>query len=290
MAFNIARYKDIEEKSYEIEVITPMFLGGANPKSAELRVPPFKGMLRFWWRAINSHLVKNGDFSNLLENESKIFGDSNKYGKSKVKISIESNEFNPDSFNPLPHKDVKFKFSAIPVGYIFKLNLISPFEIHDLFKFVSIVGSVGKRARRGFGSFTIKNEELPNDNILEYINNLLKSITHKNNYSVINNTIILNKEERSAEYPYLKKISLGKESDNYKQLLRLIGKSSHNNNSDYTGYFKNINRKGYRLASPIYVTMMKQLTEYKIIISELNVASNLKMGSNKSEQFIKDLR
>ncbi|MFZ1105749.1 MAG: type III-B CRISPR module RAMP protein Cmr1 [Hyphomicrobiaceae bacterium] len=36
----------------EFEIVTPMFLGGADPKgSAELRAASIKGALRFWWRA-----------------------------------------------------------------------------------------------------------------------------------------------------------------------------------------------------------------------------------------------
>ena len=33
-------------------VVTPMFCGGAGAGSAELRMPSFKGVLRFWWRAL----------------------------------------------------------------------------------------------------------------------------------------------------------------------------------------------------------------------------------------------
>lgn len=33
-------------------VVTPMFLGGADPEKAEFRLPSFKGVLRFWWRAL----------------------------------------------------------------------------------------------------------------------------------------------------------------------------------------------------------------------------------------------
>jgi CRISPR/Cas system CMR-associated protein Cmr1 (group 7 of RAMP superfamily) len=34
----------------EFEIVTPLFMGGANPQSSELRVPSIKGVLR-------SHLV-----------------------------------------------------------------------------------------------------------------------------------------------------------------------------------------------------------------------------------------
>jgi CRISPR-associated protein Cmr1 len=33
-------------------VVTPMFLGGSEPTKAEFRLPSFKGVLRFWWRAL----------------------------------------------------------------------------------------------------------------------------------------------------------------------------------------------------------------------------------------------
>ncbi|MBA4369031.1 MAG: type III-B CRISPR module RAMP protein Cmr1, partial [Desulfobacterium sp.] len=52
MAFYIERFKDIETKEFEVEIVTPMFLGGSDPKKAELRAPSVKGALRFWWRAL----------------------------------------------------------------------------------------------------------------------------------------------------------------------------------------------------------------------------------------------
>ncbi|WP_448374829.1 type III-B CRISPR module RAMP protein Cmr1 [Fervidobacterium sp.] len=52
-------------------LITPMFMSGALPgESPELRPSEFKGMLRFWWRAIKCE----SDISKLREEEFKIFG------------------------------------------------------------------------------------------------------------------------------------------------------------------------------------------------------------------------
>ena len=34
-------------------VTTPVFCGGAHRERAELRPPSFKGVLRFWWRALS---------------------------------------------------------------------------------------------------------------------------------------------------------------------------------------------------------------------------------------------
>ena len=65
-------------------VVTPMFLGGADPlREAELRVPSFKGALRFWWRAIMWSEVL--DLVRLRQCEAALFG-SSEAGQSKVLI------------------------------------------------------------------------------------------------------------------------------------------------------------------------------------------------------------
>lgn len=70
-----------------------MFMAGADGITPELRAPSIKGALRFWWRAMNGHLVeeKNGkwDYSLLKAKESEIFGDAgDSFGKSKIQILI----------------------------------------------------------------------------------------------------------------------------------------------------------------------------------------------------------
>ncbi|KUJ95953.1 MAG: CRISPR-associated protein TM1795 family protein [Desulfonauticus sp. 38_4375] len=72
MVYYIGRYKGIEKKEYNIEVVTPMFLGGAEINKAELRVPSIKGMLRFWWRAT----CGIEDIEELYEKESELFGNT----------------------------------------------------------------------------------------------------------------------------------------------------------------------------------------------------------------------
>jgi len=77
--------------TFTCETITPMFLSGADQSKPELRPPSIKGALRFWWRAMNGHLVekKSGkwDYSRLKEEESRIFGGTDeKSGRSKVVI------------------------------------------------------------------------------------------------------------------------------------------------------------------------------------------------------------
>ncbi|HLI12405.1 MAG TPA: type III-B CRISPR module RAMP protein Cmr1 [Alphaproteobacteria bacterium] len=56
------------------EVVTPLFLGGADPASTvELRPPSIKGALRFWWRAL-AWSRHRGDLDAIKKEEQKIFG------------------------------------------------------------------------------------------------------------------------------------------------------------------------------------------------------------------------
>ncbi len=70
MAFYIERFKGVEKREFEVEVVTPLFLGGADPKKAEIRIPSIKGALRFWWRAIYG----SDDLQDMKNRENTIFG------------------------------------------------------------------------------------------------------------------------------------------------------------------------------------------------------------------------
>jgi CRISPR-associated protein Cmr1 len=60
-------------------IVTPMFLGGANPENiAELRAPSVKGILRFWWRVFETPMSVNNNTSKLAEIENRIFGGAGK--------------------------------------------------------------------------------------------------------------------------------------------------------------------------------------------------------------------
>ena len=68
-------------------VVTPMFCAGAEPEQAELRLPSFKGVLRFWWRALSWARLR-GDLAKILEEEAELFGSSSG-GQSRVSLRFE---------------------------------------------------------------------------------------------------------------------------------------------------------------------------------------------------------
>jgi len=55
------------------EVVTPLFCGGAESVKAEVRLPSFKGVLRWWWRAL-AWSKFNGDLSEVTKAENLLFG------------------------------------------------------------------------------------------------------------------------------------------------------------------------------------------------------------------------
>lgn len=174
--------------TFECEVITPMFLSGADGRTPELRPPSIKGAMRFWWRAINGHLP----LKNLKEKESEIFGTSNdEIGRSKFNICIKKQFSSKDIVNSLweeiPYKERinnKKRTYKVPnkeyegISYLLysthmlnerpyikngssfsikiSSNNIQSFkEAVNSFAFLTFFGALGTRNRRGAGSFKV---------------------------------------------------------------------------------------------------------------------------------------
>jgi len=184
---------------FECEVITPMFMAGADGKTPELRTSEFKGMMRWWWRAIKAE----DDIDKLREEEAKIFGGTGeKEGRSKVKIKVfcsnlESNignnlklDYNLNwrfdkTSNSLIGEDAGIGYllystvllnrerSYIKPGYLFELKLSSftknEFKQALAALWLSIyLGGFGTRARRGGGNIIVLNNP-ENDFGLDFI-------------------------------------------------------------------------------------------------------------------------
>ena len=70
-------------------VVTPMFCGGADPKTnAELRLPSFKGVLRYWWRAL-AWSEYGGDLDKIKKGEDELFGSAGG-GQSRLSMRLKS--------------------------------------------------------------------------------------------------------------------------------------------------------------------------------------------------------
>jgi CRISPR/Cas system CMR-associated protein Cmr1 (group 7 of RAMP superfamily) len=155
----------MRELKVTLETVTPLFLGGADNRTPELRPPPFRGMMRYWFRALAGGVV--GDDGRALktirEKEAEIFGGADeKHGQSAVWVRLSEPKFVPESYLLLPHRD-KPKFPAIPPGVTPTLTLtlkpgaeMQKLEMTVWSLLVELtLGGVGKRSRRGFGSLRV---------------------------------------------------------------------------------------------------------------------------------------
>jgi CRISPR-associated protein Cmr1 len=175
------------------EVVTPLFLGGADPAStAELRAPSIKGMLRFWWRAL-AWSRHGGDVDAVKEEESRLFGSAGaESGEAQGSAGQASFILRVHSINGskrLSKGDV-LKQEDRPVGsgmrylgyglfgekqgqlerpclfdhgsaapFQFLVDLVSrrPFDssILNALKVMGLLGGLGSRVRRGYGSLSL---------------------------------------------------------------------------------------------------------------------------------------
>ena len=67
-------------------VVTPLFCAGADQRRAELRLPSFKGVLRFWWRALAWSRL-DGNLHAIREQEDWLFGSAGG-GQSRLSMHL----------------------------------------------------------------------------------------------------------------------------------------------------------------------------------------------------------
>ncbi|MDO9559803.1 MAG: type III-B CRISPR module RAMP protein Cmr1 [Syntrophales bacterium] len=177
--FFISRFKDVERREYECEVVTPLFLGGADPKKAELRAPPVKAAMRYWWRA----LYDGSDVKTMANDEAAIFGSTDRKAVVSVNLDIQNVKATPESLpsgKMVPVEGKSYKTSII--NYLsyglfeyksdVKKNVYTKEHIEPNARFKIIVsfprtveadiikalkamisfGGLGARTRNGFGS------------------------------------------------------------------------------------------------------------------------------------------
>lgn len=187
MSNGFMRYYKRERVTAECEILTPMFLGGAD-QSAQWRVAPFKALLRKWWRVAHGQGLKQDE---LYQKESELFGAAGEkgsdLGKSSVIVSLwadakSSEERMPNvpkvnqpecqrnngDVSPLlylagmglmaPNGNVKHSY--FKPGEKFRLTIeAGKGDIENLkpaLRLIQTFGTIGGRSRNAWGSFSFK--------------------------------------------------------------------------------------------------------------------------------------
>jgi CRISPR-associated protein Cmr1 len=164
-------------------IVTPMFLGGADGQT-ELRMQSVKGLLRFWWRTFVYPSV-NGDLKKLAEKEAQLFGSNENCASFQLHFSSNVNPLiktskgetfqkmvNPDrpgarylgfglmdAFDGKKTTAGRLSKGCINHNQEFSISAIARNEFsNDLirtFKLFGLLGGLGSRSRKGFGSITL---------------------------------------------------------------------------------------------------------------------------------------
>lgn len=157
-------------------VTTPMFCGGADGGSAELREASFKGVLRFWWRACAwSHFDRR--LERIREAEASLFG-SPQTGQSKVWVRLAPEV----RMRPRPRSgaealgrdgtrylglglramDGSKVRDCLPAPFDFTARLLCRDldearvrSVEDAVRALGMLGGMGARSRRGYGSLSL---------------------------------------------------------------------------------------------------------------------------------------
>ncbi len=302
--------------TFTCEIITPMFLNGADGMTPELRPPSIKGALRFWWRALNGHLslvdlrklsldeLRKLSLDEFRKQESEIFGGTDeKVGRSNIVIRTSHSNLHQNRFNMLPHKQASPAQSYEPsqtftvtLALTSTRNNFDLDKLESLFVLTCLLGGLGKRSRRGFGAVWITKKD-SNDfsmpNTLNGENGILNLIKKFNPDYAIDNSTTPNKIQLkkpsplngrySVEYPYIEEIYIGHTSKSYSELVKGIGAATHHHKDNSNG------SANPRFASPVYISAIKDGTKVKSIVTKLNYANpKSTLTTKKQSDLIKD--
>src|SRR2546421_10146046 len=184
----------MQEVTFTLQTITPLFLAGADQTRAEIRAPTFRGLMRYWQRALVGGLVGTGQdgFKQVMQAETEVFGTTDTGSAVAIKISGVSGE--PREFTEQISIRVGGKWQATGKGYLlwsmaksgreergnlkparwyfppgthFKVTLSSLREDDDVkleksiaaFWLLTELGGIGSRSRRCAGSLTVQSVE-----------------------------------------------------------------------------------------------------------------------------------
>ena len=179
-------------------VTTPMFCGGANQQEVELRPPSFKGVLRFWWRALAWPRLK-GDLTAIKREEDALFGSAGG-GQARVLMRLDTasrpETIPVDKILTIPLRKGKVgegarylgygvmhafdsRKSGVTAGQLTRACLRAPFRFtvrmrgrnldhadlrslnHALIA-LGVFGGMGAKSRKGYGSLVMESLRVDN--------------------------------------------------------------------------------------------------------------------------------
>lgn len=231
----------------DFKIVTPIFMSGADQGIAELRPPSIKGVIRFWWRAL-AYSRFNGDLVALANREKELFGSTEQAASIIIRISSHSNTV--ATLKNTVHQSFKILAGARYLGYglmdafdgrnteagklqrpcinhnqrlivNFSSQSDIPQEFVDAIKLTGLLGGLGSRSRKGFGSLTLDKLTLDKESIWIKPQD---TNTYKSNLSVLLNGInSIAKEPSFSAFSQLTRIDCLQQGNDPIRLLHSFG-------------------------------------------------------------------
>lgn len=152
----------LQRKFYTVETLTPMAMHGANSRGdPQFRIPSLRGILRYWWRAVQYET----DPAKLLSREEELFGgtQTERIRKSLLRLVLQQKKFLLGKYPLLNHKlETKDKsvtqalnpsqFLSIEASTYWSTASETWLNFQDVLELTLLLTGMGQRARRGFGA------------------------------------------------------------------------------------------------------------------------------------------
>lgn len=263
-------------RKVHLEKVTPLFLGGSNPRGEpELCAPSFRGAMRFWLRALLGGVIGD-DPKKIFKHESQVFGSTDH--ASPVVVRIKRHDLNRSDYNPLLHKkEVSFQFNGFNPRQSFEVLLLSRDEdalakaLKALWLLCHLDG-LGRRSRRGFGSLQITEGELALT--ARSVKELADALRQRLNCVLPSSLAPLPKVPCfPILHPSWAQIKVcGEEFDDWEQTIKFVMENAHKHKNPALG------NATPRQASPVHVHVAKLSTgKYALILTTMLSQLNPKL-------------
>jgi len=243
---------------YTLETITPLFLRGPDGETPELRPPSFKGMLRYWWRALHPMPVDQ-----LRKQEAKRFGSAGDRdgNQSSVRIRLLDRDLVEEDFQPVPTHNFRRRGYRPNQKFDLQISIDSRGESHRdeidaVLRLMILLGGVGWRARRGMGSLRLVSVD---GNPVESSTDALESVEAQiarlgTSFKRDGRTVTYvgpHADSGGPPYPWVQTIQTGLPREGgWESTVKEIAEVASRENSHYTG-----NHDDPRISSPLFVTV-----------------------------------
>lgn|GEM_PF-1349053 len=277
----------LETRSFHLDLVTPLFVHGwhkagdnnkTNPVSAEWRIPSWRGIMRYWWRTLQTD-----DPQTMRGNEEHLFGGTVSENARKSPVSfrfyskINSYENNQNRNAICPVAKPGMKALAIPAGqridlkmYLAKRHASDIHFYESLCQYIFMLAGIGQRARRGSGSIQIEQWKDKNE-FSAVLKNKLHQLGVAGHFKTddLPKGILVERQSGDASHPILKHVYLGSDYNNAEEVRRAIDQAAKNaNDPDNTQYLGS--SRNPRFSSPLWCTVRRIGEHYHPVITELN--------------------